>query len=331
MILCIILARNTAAAVFHDGCWGTKFLIVFGFFVGSMWIDNSFFQGYMTFARIVSIVFLLIQAMLMLVVAYQVNELLVGNYESENTDGIGCSGIVVIAITGILTVGNVVWLIFQYIWFSGCSTNNIIITITVLASIASYVVVFFRTREDASILTSSIVVAYLCYLQWSALSSRPNDECNPFENSNANTVLQIVIGSFVTIISLMVISMTTKKADKDNLTTRINQPLMETEEDDFERLEPVTKRNGETLQQDDLHSFPITPATILFQALLILAAVYYSMLLTNWGNPTIFDNTSTFFASNNTSFWIKLSAQWLSTIIYLFSMFAPMIFTDREF
>jgi hypothetical protein len=65
--------------------------------------------------------------------------------------------------------------------------------------------------------------------------------------------------------------------------------------------------------------------------LLILAAVYYSMLLTNWGNPTIFDNTSTFFASNNTSFWIKLSAQWLSTIIYLFSMFAPMIFTDREF
>jgi uncharacterized membrane protein (DUF485 family) len=66
----------------------------------------------MTFARIVSIAFLLIQAMLMLVVAYQVNELLVGNYETENTDGIGCSGVVVIAITGILTIGNIVWLIF---------------------------------------------------------------------------------------------------------------------------------------------------------------------------------------------------------------------------
>lgn len=57
-----------------------------------------------------------------------------------------------------------------------------------------------------------------------------------------------------------------------------------------------------------MHSFPITPATILFQVLLILAAIYYSMLLTNWGNPTIFDNTSSFFASNNTSFWIKLVA-----------------------
>lgn len=55
------------------------------------------------------------------------------------------------------------------------------------------------------------------------------------------------------------------------------------------------------------------------------------MLLTNWGNPTIFDDTSTFFSSNNTSFWIKLSAQWLSTAIYMFSQFAPMIFPDREF
>ena len=330
-VLCIILARNTAASIFHDGCWGTKFLFVLGFFIGTMWINNSFFQGYMQFSRVVSILFLLVQALLMLVVAYKLNELLVGNYESESTDGIGCSGVVVIVLTALFSIGNVVWLVFQYIWFSGCATNNIVMTITLVACIASYAVVFFRTREDASILTSSIVVSYLLYLQWSAMASRPNDQCNPFENSSTNTILQIVVGAFITIISLMVISSTTKKSDKDNLTTRINQPLMENDEDDHERLEPVTKKNGETLDQDQLHSFPISSATIFFQVLLILASVYYSMLLTNWGNPTIFDDTTTFYASNNTSFWIKLVAQWLSTVIYLFSMFAPMLFPDREF
>lgn len=149
-----------------------------------------------------------------------------------------------IIITALVTIGNIVWLVFQFIWFSGCSTNNVIITITVVASVASYAVVFFRTREDASLLTSSIVVAYLCYLQWSALSSRPNDQCNPFEFSNANTVLQIVVGASITIVSLLVISATTKKSNKENLTTRINQPLMENDEDDYERLEPVTKRDG---------------------------------------------------------------------------------------
>jgi hypothetical protein len=83
---------------------------------------------------------------------------------------------------------------------------------------------------------------------------------------------------------------------------------MEDEEDDYEKLEPVTRRDGKTLDQEDLHSFPISGTTIVFQILLILASIYYSMLLTNWGNPTIFDSTSTFYASNNTSFWIKLAA-----------------------
>jgi len=78
-----------------------------------------------------------------------------------------------IFITAVVTIGNIVFIVFQYIWFSGCSTNNVIMTITLISAIASYAIVFFRTREDASILTSTIVVAYLLYLQWSALASRP--------------------------------------------------------------------------------------------------------------------------------------------------------------
>ena len=77
-----------------------------------MWIDNSFFKGYMQFSRAVSVVFLLIQALLMLVVAYKVNEVLVGNYSREPTEGLGCTGVTVIVITAMITIGNIVWLIF---------------------------------------------------------------------------------------------------------------------------------------------------------------------------------------------------------------------------
>jgi serine incorporator 1/3 len=180
LIFFVILGRNTAASIFHDGCWGTKFLFVFCFFIGTMWIPNSFFIGYMAFARIVSIFFLIVQALLMLCVAYTVNELLVGNYESENTNGLGCSGVIIIFITALITIGNLTWIVFQYIWFSNCGSNNAIMTVTLVAAIASYAIVFFRTREDASLLTSSIVVSYLLYLQWSALASSPTTECNPF-------------------------------------------------------------------------------------------------------------------------------------------------------
>jgi hypothetical protein len=164
IVFIVILGRNAAASIFHDGVWGIKFLFVLCFFIGTMWIPNSFFIGYMTFARIISIAFLLVQALLMLCVAYSVNELLVGNYEAENTNGLGCSGVIIIFITGLITIGNVTWIVLQYIWFSGCGTNNAIMTVTLVAAILSYAVVFFRTREDASLLTSSIVVSYMLYL-----------------------------------------------------------------------------------------------------------------------------------------------------------------------
>lgn len=102
--------------------------------------------------------------MLMLIVAYTINDTLVGNFEAENADGLGCSGVIMLFMTGLITIGNIVFIVFQYIWFSGCGSNNVIMAITLISGIVSYAIVFYRTREDASILTSSIVVAYLLYL-----------------------------------------------------------------------------------------------------------------------------------------------------------------------
>ncbi len=55
------------------------------------------------------------------------------------------------------------------------------------------------------------------------------------------------------------------------------------------------------------------------------------MLLTNWGNPTVFDDTYDFFAANKTSYWIKLVAQGFTIALYTFSLLAPICFPNREF
>lgn len=59
LVFVVILARNTAASIFHDGCWLFKSLLVIGLFIGSLYINNSFFEGYSSFSRYVSIVFLI--------------------------------------------------------------------------------------------------------------------------------------------------------------------------------------------------------------------------------------------------------------------------------
>ena len=47
----------------------------------------------------------------------------------------------------------------------------------------------------------------------------------------------------------------------------------------------------EDIETDDMnnkaHVFPVSPATIIFQALMVLSSVYFAMLMTNWGDPYV--------------------------------------------
>ena len=51
----------------------------------------------------------------------------------------------------------------------------------------------------------------------------------------------------------------------------------------------------------------------------MLVTCHYGMVMTNWGNPTISDESNTVFASNNASFGIKIAIQYFSFLIYLLS------------
>ena len=107
----VTLMKNDTAAVLHDGWWTLKSLIVLGLFVGSMWIPNSpVIIGYMKFSRIVSVLFLSFQGMLMLCVAYVINDALVEKASEDG--GSSCAGITLMVMFITLTVGNVTWLVF---------------------------------------------------------------------------------------------------------------------------------------------------------------------------------------------------------------------------
>lgn len=158
----------------------------------------------------------------MLIVAYKINDTLVANYEREGGDGMTCSGVILIFLTVVITCGNLTFGVYQYIWYKDCGYNNAIITITLFFGLSFYILVLLRTREDASVLTSSIVVAYLLYLQWSALASNPNEECNPFTDSASNTTSQLITGIFVTFLSLSIMSASSKSEKENNLTAQVS-------------------------------------------------------------------------------------------------------------
>lgn len=169
------------AAKFYEGCWCFKFLIVAAMLIGSLWINNDpFYIGYLHFAQWVSFFFLCFQAMLMLIVAYVINAKLISNVNVDGGEAMSCSGIILIVSTIVLFGGNVTWIVIQFIEFGGCAFQVWQMIFTAMSGFAYYVLVLLRTRSDASIFTSSLVLTYNLYLQWSALSSNASTVCNPY-------------------------------------------------------------------------------------------------------------------------------------------------------
>jgi len=138
-------------------------------------------------------------------------------------------------------------------------------------------------------------------------------------------------GLFFTFSALMVTGGKSKQAGEEEQASQIAAAI-EDENEGKQPLLEVEEMNGEKKSTKDMHVYPITTGTIVFQALLTAAAIYYAMLLTNWGNPVFLNSSYNFFTpGSKTSYWCQLSAMWVSFGIYLFSMLAPLCFPGRNF
>ena len=331
LIFLIILSRNQTAAAFHDGCWFTKSLLVAGLFTGSMWISNDFMEGYLVVTKWVGTGFLIYQAMLMLISAYKVNDQLVANYEKDQGK---CSAIILMGTTVGITALNIFWIVKSFMSFR-CGYNIIIQIVTIVGILVMYGLVLLRSRKDASILTSSMASCYCLYLQWTAMSSDNDPHCNDNLYEASNTVWQIVIGLFFTIFCLSIVSASKQSEDETNLTSSVGSHLIEQERDldDKEDMEDAKEENALNRNPKDKssHVFAISQATITFQACMILSAMYMAMLCTNWGDVTLFENTTSFFEHSNGTYWLKITAEWITLALYIFSLVAPLLCPNRSF
>ena len=61
----------------------------------------------------------------------------------------------------------------------------------------------------------------------------------------------------------------------------------------------------------------------------MLSSMYYAMLCTNWMEPGLYKSGD--IATSKSTYWLKVVCLWLSLLVYLFSMIAPVLFPDRQF
>jgi len=147
------------------------------------------------------------------------------------------------------------------------------------------------------------MVLYILYLTWTALASRPSDSCNPFYNEEHGTVLQILFGLIFTFLAMVILACSTKNED-DSPENKFKDLVADDKESEDEIEE--TNPQGDTQKA---HVFPVSIATVIFQAFMIFVSIYYAMLITNWGRPHI-DDDYDYFIDKWAGFWVKIIVQW---------------------
>jgi hypothetical protein len=68
----------------------------------------------------------------------------------------------------------------------------------------------------------------------------------------------------------------------------------------------------------------------VFHLLLALAGAYMAMVITNWGNPDGVPDGKTDATAGRESMWLKIVAQWLTMLLYMWSLWAPVCRGEGE-
>jgi hypothetical protein len=307
-----------------DRAWGLKLglvcLIALAFYFSPAQVFNT--HGYAWFARIAAAVFLVMQQMILLDIAYTWNErwVLLGEEEDDDVFNKWTVSLLVVSLSLFLCSVTGISLLFWQFSGDGCDDNNVIISFTLLFTIASTVAQLFYSSQG-SLMTSAVMAIYAVFICFSAVSLNPNASCNPVLSTSASGTAVQAMGTFLTVISLSwtaysaASSFSASPAPQANKQAKI--PLLDAEfaEDDS----PSESYSDET-----------SKAFLELTTVFILISAYFAMVLTNWATYQEHSDSPDPKAGR-AAMWMQAAGQWVAFLLYSWSLFAPALFPDRDF
>ncbi|WZN58746.1 serine incorporator protein [Chloropicon roscoffensis] len=248
-------------------------------------------EGYSEAARVFGVLFLAFQSIQMLEIFYKWNEWWVS--KSEQHEGWVP---LLVSLTGGIYGASMAGVGLAYHYFSGCDFNVIMTTVTLGIGVVITLLSVSKYRSEGSgLLSAAFCFGYCVYLLWSAASSMPEtcvQDVYPKNNSDWTTVLSLIF-------MVLVVSFCCLNSAKD--------------------------RDAFTMSGGDQASYSPSFAHFVF----LLSSAYMAMLLTGW--ETGHHQGRGTFDLGWTSVWIKIAVQWVTAALYIWTLFAPFILSDRSF
>ena len=324
--------------------WPAKFVLFLFLVLGTCFIPNTplFSPIYLNIARIGAVIFVVIQQIIILDLAFNWNDSWVEKSNQAETEQDSKRWLAAILVSCLLLFTlSIVGIALLFWKFTGCPTNTVFIVLTLLFSVFVTALQLFGS-DEGSLLSSAVICAYGTYLCYTAVSKNPNQVCNPILGED--DVLGIVFGIGMAVLSLAWTGYSytaedtingAKRTDlEENLVNDEEKPADGTSSDERKVQGIVTSNDEATKDEAEpaaaASSEKPRPMSWKINFALAMISCWISMALTGWGSIEAAGNAANPDVSQ-VSMWMLIASQWIVFVLYTWSLVASKVFPNRDF
>ncbi|KAF8932226.1 serine incorporator/TMS membrane protein [Dissophora ornata] len=358
-------SRSKRASI-QNGWWGPKVLVWMALVVVSFFIPAGFFVFYGNYVALIGAsLFILFGLILLVDFAHTWSETCIEKWEQSDTNK---WQFILVSSTLIMYLGAAVLTGIMYGFFAGtgCTMNIFWITFNLILAVVVTIVGILPAVQDANprsgLAQSSMVVIYCAYLVLSAVANEPDEgtNCNPLSKARGTRTTSVIMGAVFTFLA---VAYSTSRAATQGGKAMINNgdyaPLNSDSAEFLISNQPTgsSMRKSEALlaavesgalpvsvledaEDDDDETYDIKDDEkngcqynySFFHVVFALAAMYISMVLTNWNTFQEVDNDGNnliLIGQSWPTVWVKVASSWVCYGLYAFSLLAPVLFPDR--
>ncbi|KAK0138029.1 Serine incorporator 1 [Merluccius polli] len=347
VIMIRVRSSKDPRASIQNGFWFFKFLLLVGIAVGAFFIpDGTFTTVWYYFGMVGSFFFIIIQLILLVDFAHSWNQSWVQRAENGNRNGWFAALMSFTIIHYALAFTVMVLLYVYYTQPDDCTEHKVFISLNLIFSIIVSIVAILPSVQEAQptsgLLQASLISLYTMYITWSAMTNNPNRQCNPSLLSlvgasptpppapvlGGGPVEAVQWWDAQSIVGLVIFFFCTLYASIRSSTNSQVNKLMRTE--DGEGLTDYEAAPGEdgVRRAVDNEEDAVTYSYSFFHFSLLLASLYIMMTLTNWFIP---DTDTETMQTSMPAVWVKISSSWLGLGLYLWTLVAPLVLSNRDF
>ncbi|XP_069739822.1 serine incorporator 1-like isoform X1 [Narcine bancroftii] len=357
LLINVKTSKDPRASV-HNGFWFFKVAAILAIIVGAFYIpEGSFTRALFAIGTAGAFCFILIQLVLLIDFAHSWNESWVGKMEDGHSK---CWYAALVSMTSLNYIVSFIAIVLFFVFYTtpgGCVENKFFISFNMIFCIALTITSILPKIQEAQprsgLLQSSVITLYTMYLTWSAMSNEPDGECNPnFMGIIKKLVIPInrtdslhvatppsagppttvqwwdaqnIVGLILFILCLLYSSIRTSNNSQVN---KLSFSTSETVVLDDSFSGSATDEEGKGKRVQDNEQDGVQYSYSFFHFMLFLASLYIMMTLTNWYSPDADYKTIT---SKWPSVWVKITSSWICLLLYLWTLVAPLVLTNRDF